>query len=374
MKTAEELKFSVILPVYNMEHFLQKCLDSIVNQTLKDFEIICVNDGSTDRSPDILREYADKDSRFVIIEQENQGQGAARNNALSIAKGKYIVFADPDDWIEPNALEEIYNAFQAVDTEVVEFNYYYHSLSGEIKPVNLAEHLKILFDYDFPDVPFYNKAVMGEHCLSKLFRQVWSRAYTNDFIKRTGSMFSRTRSTEDNLFAIATIVNASNIYYLNKYLYHQIQRENSAENNVSDIHFAVFDNIKDIKDYLITHNFYEEMQEAFKHYILAAICCRYPKIPKRSRRRYKKIARQYLSVQDYKNFIRNTKAGKLSPIQVLFSVRNEYKHKIKRKVITFFGIKLKIKTGKPLVSLSPDDAKTAAGKTFTRTDTLRSVK
>ena len=96
------IKFSIIIPVYNVEKFLRESLDSIVAQTFKDFEVICVNDGSTDNSLEILKEYANNDSRIKVISQENQGQGVARNNAIDIAQGKYLLFVDPDDFIESN--------------------------------------------------------------------------------------------------------------------------------------------------------------------------------------------------------------------------------------------------------------------------------
>lgn len=102
------VKVSVVIPVYNTE-YLRKALDSIVNQTLKDIEIICVNDGSTDGSLGILEEYKDKDSRIKIFSQENQGQGAARNYGLNEVSGKYTYFMDSDDILELNALKELYD-------------------------------------------------------------------------------------------------------------------------------------------------------------------------------------------------------------------------------------------------------------------------
>ena len=89
-------KFSIIVPVYNVEKYLKECLDSIVNQTFGDFEIICINDESTDSSLDILKEYSEHDSRFVVISQKNQGQGVARNKGINLAKGEYVLFVDPD--------------------------------------------------------------------------------------------------------------------------------------------------------------------------------------------------------------------------------------------------------------------------------------
>ena len=96
----ESSKISVIVPVYNVEKYLKRCLNSLVNQTYTNIEIICVNDGSKDNSLNILNEYAQKDNRIVVISQENQGQGIARNKGLEIAKGDYIGFIDPDDFID----------------------------------------------------------------------------------------------------------------------------------------------------------------------------------------------------------------------------------------------------------------------------------
>ena len=101
-------KISVIIPVYNVEKYLGECLDSILAQTFQDFEIICVDDGSTDRSLDILQEYKRKDDRFVIFQQRHAGAGAARNHGLKLAEGKYIQFLDSDDYFEPTLLEELY--------------------------------------------------------------------------------------------------------------------------------------------------------------------------------------------------------------------------------------------------------------------------
>ena len=116
-----EIKVSVILPVYNVEKYIRQCLDSIVNQTLKDIQIICVDDGSTDSSPEIIEEYARKDSRVIAIHQENGGAGAARNNGLRHAAGKYLSFLDSDDFFELNMLEEAYNCAEQYGADFVVF-------------------------------------------------------------------------------------------------------------------------------------------------------------------------------------------------------------------------------------------------------------
>ena len=103
-------KVSLIIPVYNVEKYLSKCLDSLVNQTLRDIEIICINDGSTDNSLKILEEYSKNDSRIIVINKENSGPSVARNSGMEIATGEYIGFVDSDDWIDLDYFEKLYNS------------------------------------------------------------------------------------------------------------------------------------------------------------------------------------------------------------------------------------------------------------------------
>lgn len=112
------VKVSVIVPVYNVEIYLADCLDSVLQQTLKDIEIICINDGSTDKSPEILAEYARKDSRIIIISQENKGLGSARNRGLEVATGEYVAFLDSDDWVDKDYYEKLYNTAVKYGAEI----------------------------------------------------------------------------------------------------------------------------------------------------------------------------------------------------------------------------------------------------------------
>lgn len=109
----EKGKISIIVPIYNAEPFLKDCFSSIESQSYSNFEVLCVNDGSTDRSASICEEFIEKDSRFILLNQSNQGVSAARNNALSKAKGEYIVFVDADDMIEPHFLENLLSLSEA---------------------------------------------------------------------------------------------------------------------------------------------------------------------------------------------------------------------------------------------------------------------
>ena len=104
------VKVSIIIPVYNVEKYLRECLDSAINQTLKDIEIICINDGSTDSSLEILREYQAKDDRITVIDKQNEGLSATRNLGINLAKGEYISFLDSDDFIDLDFCEKLYNA------------------------------------------------------------------------------------------------------------------------------------------------------------------------------------------------------------------------------------------------------------------------
>lgn len=112
------MKVSIIVPVYNTEAYLERCLKSLVNQTLKDIEIICIDDGSKDNSVAILKKYSQLDKRIKIIEQENLGVSVARNNGLKLATGEYIGFVDSNDWIDLDFYEKLYNAAKKYDADI----------------------------------------------------------------------------------------------------------------------------------------------------------------------------------------------------------------------------------------------------------------
>ena len=126
------IEFSIIIPVYNAENSLDRCLRSILNQSFPNFEVILVDDGSTDNSNGLCRSYVDSDTRFKLFSQQNQGPSAARNQGLDVAKGNYIVFVDSDDYIEVNFLEILKTAFGKRDADVVFIGYSEYSIKGEL--------------------------------------------------------------------------------------------------------------------------------------------------------------------------------------------------------------------------------------------------
>ena len=125
-------KVTVVVPIYNVEKYLRQCLDSIVNQTLKDIEIICVDDGSTDSSPQIIQEYMDKDSRVKVITKPNSGYGNSMNRGFDMAEGEYIGIVESDDYADPEMFEEMYNVASSNQLDVVKSGfYYYYSIPKE---------------------------------------------------------------------------------------------------------------------------------------------------------------------------------------------------------------------------------------------------
>ena len=126
-------KISVLVPCYNVERYLRQCLDSISAQTFNDMEILCLNDGSTDGTPAIIQEYADKDDRFILINKPNSGYGATMNVGLNTAKGKYIAIVESDDYIEPTMMEVLYNA---VEENQLDLARCFYTVRDEVKGVD----------------------------------------------------------------------------------------------------------------------------------------------------------------------------------------------------------------------------------------------
>ena len=119
----KEISISIIIPVYNVEKYLRRCLDSVLNQTFSDWQAICVNDGSPDNSAAILAEYAARDSRFIVVEKENGGLSDARNAGMPYATGEYIMYLDSDDFIHPQTMEIAYHMACRDNSDIVSFTY-----------------------------------------------------------------------------------------------------------------------------------------------------------------------------------------------------------------------------------------------------------
>lgn len=227
---------SVIVPVYNVERYLNRCLNSIISQTFKDIEIICVNDGSTDTSLKILKEYQKIDNRIIVINKENEGVSKSRNKGIEVAKGEYIVFVDSDDWINLDMVEYMYNKAKNTDTDIVMCTYMREYINNSKEKVfNLPD--EIIFEDNNLKYDLYRK-LFGPIGY-ELFKPdgmdslgtVWGKLYKSDIIKKNNVKFVNLDiigSNEDSLFNIYTFKFASKILFINKPLYHYWrQNENS---------------------------------------------------------------------------------------------------------------------------------------------------
>ena len=195
-----------------IEKYLVECLESIVNQSFKDFEVICVNDGSTDNSLEILQKYAENDERFKVLNQENQGQGVARNNALNIANGEYILFVDPDDFIELNMLE-VFN--ERLDIQNVDVAFFYFFIFGEntkTKIVRFMDEMKKIFNLNINDNLVFNWQELVKDNFRYTAMMVWNKVYSNKFLKENHIQFAPNKHAEDHIFSISATLLANKIY------------------------------------------------------------------------------------------------------------------------------------------------------------------
>ena len=194
-------KFSIIIPVYNVEKYIKQALESVVNQTFKDFEAIIVDDCGNDCSVKIVKEFADNDQRFRIIHHEcNKGLSAARNTALKVATGDYIVCLDSDDWLEPNCLEILYANFSLHNTESVWFNarkYYHEKAKFDKKPMyNYQEGELIISSFDIASYADFT----------------WIKSYTRKSIQEYSLEWPEGLTFEDGELTYTPSSNAAVVY------------------------------------------------------------------------------------------------------------------------------------------------------------------
>lgn len=212
---------SILVPICNVEKFLDKCLSSLANQTLKNIEIICINDGSKDNSLDIIKGYADKDSRFRIIDKRNSGYGDSMNRGLELAVGEYIGIVESDDFASPDMFENLYKVAISKDADIVRSNYFlYWTNKPEIRhEITDFTHFNELFNCsERPEILRFAPAI-------------WSAIYKREFLIRNKISFLPTpgASYQDTSFFIKTIVAADKIYFLNEcYLHYRQDNTNSS--------------------------------------------------------------------------------------------------------------------------------------------------
>lgn len=212
-------KVSIVVPIYNVERYLKECVDSIINQTLKDIEIILVDDGSPDNCGKIVDDYAKKDSRIIAVHQKNSGYSKAVNHGIELAKGEYIGIIESDDWIEPNMYEELYRSAKKYNTDITKAGFYFYNST--------------LLDDMSKNVPFKNpsgvdliKAPNGVFKITdwpKLLAfhaSIWSSIYKSSFIKKIKIPETAGASYQDFPFMIEAMCKAQRISIVKKYFVH----------------------------------------------------------------------------------------------------------------------------------------------------------
>lgn len=188
-------KISIIIPVYNVEKYLSKCLDSVISQTFRDFEIICINDGSPDNSANILAEYAAKDERIRIISQPNSGAGFSRNAGINAARGEYLSFIDADDWIDAQFLEKVYNLAKASNADIIETTKSYNYYS--------TDNIKL----------FNKKNARGFIANGTFFRRdvIWDKLFKTNFIKKNQIVFPNGLCHNDAYFLLQSLYHQASV-------------------------------------------------------------------------------------------------------------------------------------------------------------------
>lgn len=204
-------KLSIIIPVYNIEPYITNCLNSILNQPFKDFEIICVNDGSTDNSLAELKKC--RDERLVIIDKKNEGSGVARNTALAAACGEYIFFVDGDDWLEENSLQKIIEEADRLNTDILIFGgLSYYEGNGKNGGYSANKLPK----------KYMNKVFSAEDIKKDIFKfpsTAWTKLYRREFLQKNNIKFQEIKVGQDQLPYFHSMITAEKIALLPENLY-----------------------------------------------------------------------------------------------------------------------------------------------------------
>lgn len=287
-------KVSIILPVYNVAPYLRQSLDSVIAQTLKDIEIICVDDGSTDESGKILDEYKEKDKRIKVIHKKNAGTGAARNDGLKVATGECIGFVDPDDWILPNMYERLYNILQDKNLDIVMF-------TPDVFNDQTQKHEGFLYfqDSNFPkilDDKIFNKDDISPFSYPMC---VWNKLYRKKLFDENNIDFAEGLDFEDHKVIFKSLFTAKRIYFIREKLY--VYRHSRQGSILSDNDTRMFDHIKiyDIVENILkeTGN-WESFHQDFLRYKVHNILYYYTMIkPQYKEEYYKKMVKSLQSTQ-----------------------------------------------------------------------------
>lgn len=234
---------SVIVPIYNAEKYIERCIKSIYSQTLTDYEVILVNDGSKDSSAEICRKYAERDARITFIDKENGGAGSARNAGIEVAKGEYLAFPDVDDWFEPQMYKELYEIAKGGNFDIVFSGVNFYSKEKNSEPVFLRTVNCV--DASFFSADECRKNVMTFFPTSTIFDVPWNKLYKRSVAIDKNVRFSDTRRCQDAMFNIDFYNAATRVTGAAKAYYNYIENDTAGvqrkfPKNYIDINIAYF--------------------------------------------------------------------------------------------------------------------------------------
>lgn len=236
-------KISVVVPVYNVEKYLKECIDSIINQTLEDIEIICVNDGSKDSSLEILNDYAKKDSRIIVINKSNSGYGHTMNMGLNAATGEYVGIIESDDFADKNMFEDLYKLAKEYDADIVKGDWYNYwsknKFARKNNRISSAKALKLTNSKQ-------------DKSLLRINPSVWSAIYKKEFLNKYNIRFLETpgASYQDLAFSFKIFALAERVILTDKaYLYYRQDNMNSSVKSKTKV-YCVCDEYEEIDRFL----------------------------------------------------------------------------------------------------------------------------
>lgn len=254
-------KVSIIIPAYNIENYIERCLESCINQSFENIEIIVVDDGSKDNTKQIIRNYELKDLRIKVITTSNKGVNNARKEGLNNSIGDYILFLDGDDYLSKDAIEKCYNIAKDNDYDIIQFNYILKYSNGQQQlPWDnnfYNENAGQVFDdYKYLDLLFNTKCNFS----------IWSKFIRKEFmVKNNIELLSNSSYGEDLAFVYDLAMNKPKVYILNENLYYYYQREGSLSNKFSEKSLDINKSIDHIRCQLINNNLFFKYREEFNY-------------------------------------------------------------------------------------------------------------
>lgn len=262
-----EIKVSVVIPVYNVEKYLEECLDSVINQSLKDIEVICIDDGSTDYSSNILNNYLIKDNRIKIISKEHEGVGFARKSGFELTSGEFIFFMDSDDFLEFNALEKLYENAISNNSDVVFYKIImYNHLTNKQSYLNPGFDFDLIFNEDFNNFTFdYNDV---KHYVLNASFTAGSKLYKKSFLDKYNDWFFLKNNYYCDIPLHVQIMLRAKMSFCPEFLYNcresnETFRFNSFDNNHI---FDIFKVVDIVEFFLKENNFWSEFNIDFNKF------------------------------------------------------------------------------------------------------------